>query len=181
MAVRRGSKDKPVRIAAHSEQVAPPTTVQEVSSLAVGEEANVDDFGLLAVTMSWLLTEFNEVKPLRDAGLGLGDWAVLATLAHSGGMTKKLSRNLGIPVSRVANIVDSLAQDGLASVEPSPEGSKGRSVIRITDVGRTKLEAVNAELTLALDAVLKSPALRGALKQVTLLGRLLRAATLERA
>lgn len=181
MAVRRGSKDKPVRIAAHSEQAAPPAAVQEISPSAAGEEATVDDFGLLAVTMSWLLTEFNEVKPLRDAGLGLGDWAVLAMLVHSGGMTKKLSQNLGIPVTRVASIVDSLARDGLASVEPSPEGSKGKSVIKITDAGRAKLEAVNAELTLALDAVLKSPALRGALKQVTLLGRLLPAATVETA
>lgn len=179
MAASNESKDRVVRPAINGEGEAVAASGDRGVALPFDQKINVDDFGRLAVTMSWLLTEFSQVKPLRDAGLGLGDWAVLAILARSDSVAKKLSRNLGIPVQRVASIVDSLTQDGFTSTEPLAGGGKIRRVIKITDAGRIKLEAVNAELTVALGMALKSRSLRGALKQVTVLSRLLRAASLQ--
>lgn len=180
MAVRKGSKDKLAPLATDNGDEAVANPEEGIATVPPGEEISVSDFGLLAVTMSRLLTEFSEVKPLRDAGLGLGDWAVLAMLAQSDGMTKKLSRGLGIPLQRVTNIVALLEQDELVSVGPAVSGGKAKRLIKISEAGRAKLESVNAELTVALDLVLKSPALRGALKQMSVLERLLGAATFEK-
>lgn len=181
MAVRKGSKDKVDRLTGNDDDIAVATPAEGIATTAPGREVNVSEFGLLAVAMSRLLTEFSQVKAFRDAGLGLGDWAVLAMLAQNDCVTKKLSRDLGIPVQRVTNIVALLAQDALVSVGPAVGGGKSKRLIKISETGRAKLDAVNTELTVALDSVLKSPALRGAHKQISALGRLLRAATPEKA
>lgn len=181
MAVRRVRKEKLARIVGRGEATVPATPAKEVATFPAGEEASINDFGRLAFAMSRLLTEFSQVKPLRDAGLGLGDWAVLALLAQSDGMAKRLSRSLGIPIQRVASIVASLGQDELVSVEPSAGEGKATTVIKITEAGRTKLEAVNAELATTLGAVLRSRSLNGALKHISALGPLLRAVPPEKA
>ena len=180
MVVRKVSKDKLTRVTTRGEDVAVAASVEEGATSPSSDEINVSDFGLLAVTMSRLLTEFSQVKPLRDAGFGLADWAVLAVLAQGDGMTKKLSRSLGIPVQRVTDIVASLEQEELVAVGPAVSGGKSKRLIKITEAGEAKLEAINSELTVALDLVLKSPALRGALKQMSVLERLLGAATVEK-
>jgi len=136
---------------------------------------SIDDFCRLVVSMSRLLTEFNQLKLLCDAGLGLGDWAVLAMLAHGDLLTKGLSRRLGISVQRVKAIVASLAQDEMITVEqPARPGDKSGRVIKITKAGRSKLEAVNSEMKRVLDAALEARSMSVALAQMSALELALR-------
>lgn len=180
MAVKKDSKVKPA-VAALGEKAPAMTLEAKTAAAATGVEINIDDLGRLVANMSRLLAGFGQLKPLREAGLGLGEWVALGMLARQEGMTNKLmSRNLGVPVQRVAQISYSLVQSGLLSVGQAAEGGKaGKAgkVLKITDAGRAKLEAVNSEMKVALSPVLKARALGGALKQMKPLGRVLRVAT----
>lgn len=190
MAVKKQVREKLATGAAQSEQAAAvpadDKAVTTTAKVTAAEEINVEDFGRLVAGMSRLLVGFGELKPLREAGMGLGEWVALGMVARQEGMTNRLmSRSLGVPVQRVAQITGSLAQSGLILVGTSgeagnPEGGKAGKMVKITDAGKTKLEAINTELKSVLGAVLKARTLGVALRQMKPLGRVLRAATPDR-
>ncbi len=179
MAVRKDSKALSMAGATGDRNVAashPP----EAAAGNASEGVAVDDFARLVLGMSRLLTEFNQLKPFREAELGLGDWAVLTMLAQKDGMGQKpMSRILGLPMQRVAEITAALRQDELVSLVPSVQAGKTRRVIKITEAGRARLEAVNAELAAMLATLVGAQPLRGALKRMTLLGRAIRVAAAQ--
>lgn len=147
-------------------------------------EINVDDFSRVVASMSRLLIGFGRLKPLRESGLGLGEWVALSILGRKEGTTNKvLGRSLGVTGQRATQITSSLLRGGLISIGPSAKGEgkkaeqkKGEQVseIKLTDAGKTKLESINAELKPMLASALKGRALVGATKQMKSLGRIVR-------
>jgi len=151
---------------------------EQGAGAASGEEAvSVEGFADLVVAMSRLLAGFGQLKPLREGGLGLGEWAALSVFAREPGLTSKLmGRKLGVPVKRVSQISASLEKSGFISVQQSTEEGKQSKVIAITDAGRAKLESVNAELQVALQGQLKARSLKSATRSMKPLGRVLKSA-----
>ncbi|MDO8972363.1 MarR family winged helix-turn-helix transcriptional regulator [Reyranella sp.] len=185
MAIKKESKDKPEAVANPGGQNADAAPAEKAAAAAPAEEINVDDFGRLVASMSRLLVGFGQLKPLREAGLGLGEWVALGMLARQEGATIKLmSRNLGVPVQRVSQITGSLTQSGLISVgqttEAESQGAKAGKVIKVTDAGKAKLEAINGELKSVLGGMMKARTLSAALKRMAPLGRGLRAVNTEK-
>lgn len=151
----------------------------ETAGAVSGEEAvevvSVDGFADLIVAMSRLLAGFGQLKALRDGGLGLGEWAALSVFSREAGLTGKLmARKLGVPVKRFSQISASLEKSGFISGQQSTEEGKEGKGIAITDAGRAKLESVNAELQVALQATLKARSLKSATRSMKPLGRVLR-------
>lgn len=102
---------------------------------------------------------------------------MLTMLAQKDGIGQKpMSRILGLPVQRVAEITAALRQDELVSLVSSVQAGKTRRVVKITEAGKAKLEAVNAELAAMLGTLVGAQPLRGAVKRMTSLGRAVRVA-----
>ena len=186
MAEKKENKEKP-ETATSGEQIVDEAPGEKADAAAPAAEINVDDFGRLVASMSRLLVGFGQLKPLREAGLGLGEWVALGMVARQDGATIKLmSRNLGVPLQRVSQITGSLAQSGLISIGQSTEaaesqGGKAGKVIKVTDAGKTKLEAINGELKTLLSAMMKARTLSAAVKRMSSLGRGLRSMGTEKA
>jgi DNA-binding MarR family transcriptional regulator len=153
-----------------------------VSGEEAVEKVSVEGFADLVVAMSRLLAGFGQLKPLRDGGLGLGEWAALSVFAREAGLTGKLTgRKLGVPVKRVSQISASLEKSGFVSVRQRTEEGKESKVIAITDAGRAKLGSVNAELQVALQGALKARSLKNATRSMKPLGRILLSADPDKA
>lgn len=137
-------------------------------------EIRVEEFSLLVANMSRLLSGFGRMGPLRDAGITLGEWVALSTLARSAGGSKNkiLGRALGVPRERIVEIVNSLLRADLVALKSSGKDDK-ISLITVTDAGKAKLEAINASLKPMLTQALKGRSLLGAKKQMKSLGRLI--------
>ena len=194
MAVKKDSKQKPAAAPARSGKVdaaVPPAVVPAAATPATAaggtvaaslKEASFEDFSRVIVGMSRLLVGFGELKPLQDAGLGLGEWVVLGLVArHEGVNNKLMSRSLGIPMQRITQISASLAQNGLVAPRQTVEGGKPGKAIKVTEAGKAKLAAVNAELKTMLGTTLKPHSLGRVLRQLRPLERVLRAARPEKA
>ena len=187
MAVENGSENKPEGgenkpAAGASAQKAGASARKKGAGGSAGGEINVDDFGRLVASMSRLLSSFGQLKPLREARLGLGEWVALGVLARQEGITSKLmSQRLGIPAPRAAQIFVSLAESGLISIGQPSEGATSDRVTKITDAGMIKLEAVNLEMKTVLAAGVKARTLSGALNQMRPLSRIASTSTLKRA
>lgn len=186
MAVENGSENKPEgsenkpAVDASAQKAGAPAR-KKGAGASSGGEINVDDFGRLVASMSRLLSGFGQLKPLREARLGLGEWVALGVVARQEGITSKLmSQRLGIPAPRAAQIFVALAESGLISIGQAPEGATSDNVTKITDAGKIKLEAVNAEMKAVLAAAVKARVLSGALQQMRPLSRIASASTLKR-
>ena len=186
MAVENGSESKPADsenkpVADASAQKAGASAGKKSDRASAGTEINVDEFGRLVASMSRLLSSFGQLKPLRDARLGLGEWVALGIVARREGMTSKLmSERLGIPTQRAAQILVSLAESGLISIGQPSEDAESDNVTKVTDAGRIKLEAVNSEMKAVLTAGVKARTLSGALQQMKPLSRIASASTQKR-
>jgi DNA-binding MarR family transcriptional regulator len=150
---------------------------QAAGAVSDEEAVSAEGFADLVLAMSRLLAGFGQLKPLRDGGLGLGEWAALSAFAREPGLTGKLmGRKLGVPVKRVSQISASLEKSGFISIQQSTEEGKGKEGkgIAITDAGKAKLESVNAALQVALQGALKARSLKSATKSMKPLGRVLK-------
>jgi len=149
----------------------------------VSVEVNVEEFATLVANMSRLLSGFGGLEPLRQAGLSLGEWVALATLARAdeGATNKVLGRNLGVAPQRAGEISSSLLRGGLVSIGPSTGKRDQVSLVKLSAAGKAKLDEVNAGLGPILSQALKGRSLLGAKKQMKSLGRLLRMETPEKA
>lgn len=177
--VVKSNKDRDEAVSASAGARAASTGKADASAPA--KVSTPEDVGDLVAIMSRLLVGFGRLQPLREAELGLGEWIALSMLARDGAATNKLmARKLGVPVKRVGQISNALAEGGLVSVQEQAEGEKTQKTIGITDAGKAKLEAVNSALGAVVGQALDARSLSGAIKRLKVVGRLLRTATSEK-
>jgi len=152
-------------------------TTTEVAAAKPPAEITVEDFSVLVGNLNRLLTGLSGLQPLKDNDLGLADWLVLTTLAKEDGINNKtLARNLGISGQRANQICMSLASDSLIGVDQSEEDKRSNK-ITITEAGKAKVTALNAQLKLLLSSALegKERSMKGAFKNIKNLMKVVRA------
>ena len=152
-------------------------TTTEVAAAKPPAEITVEDFSVLVGNLNRLLTGLSSLKPLKDNDLGLADWLVLTTLAQEDGINNKtLARNLGVSGQRANQICMSLASDSLIGVDQSEEDKRSNK-ITITEAGKAKVTALNAQLKLLLSSALegKERSMKGASKNIKNLMKVVRA------
>ena len=151
-------------------------TTTEVAAVKPLAEITVEDFSVLVGSLSRLFTGLSALQPLKDNDLGLADWLVLTTLAQEDGINNKtLARNLGVSGQRANQICMSLASD-LIGVDQSEEDKRSNK-ITITEAGKAKVTALNAQLKLLLSSALegKERSMKGASKNIKNLMNVVRA------
>ena len=130
-------------------------TSTEVAAAKPPVEITVEDFSAMVGSLSRLFTGLSALQPLKDADLGIADWLVLTMLAQEDGISNKmLARNLGVSGQRANQICTSLASDSLIVVNQSEEDKRSNS-ITITEAGKSKITALNAQLKLLLSNALE--------------------------
>lgn len=96
--------------------------------------------------MNRLLTQLSALPAFEQASLGLQEWLALNALQGDTPLNnKQMVRHLGLAPNRAAQIVDSLRRAGLLSVVEIAGEVRIKS-LQITDLGKTRLAEVNAQL-----------------------------------
>ncbi|MFN4016071.1 MAG: MarR family winged helix-turn-helix transcriptional regulator [Reyranella sp.] len=146
----------------------------DTGSVKPAAEVSVEEFARLVASISRLLSGLGRMEPLREAGISLGEWVALATLARaSEGVTNKaLGRVLGVRGQRTGEISSSLLRAGLVTIGQAGQNDKVH-LVKISDAGKAKLESIDASMKPMLSQALNGRTLLGAKKQMKSLGRLL--------
>lgn len=92
------------------------------------------------------------VAPL---GLTSARWQVLGAVAQApdGLPTADIARNMGLARQSVQRVVDELAREGVLAFAPNPRHKRAK-LVRLTDKGRTLLQATDALWTPVAQAIL---------------------------
>ena len=102
-------------------------------------------------------------RPLLDAhGLSMWDYVVLSRLAHHPpGTQLALAQAINYDKTRLIALLDRLEADGLVVRERDPADRRAR-IVRLTDAGRTRHAAAQADIRTMEDALLErlSPSAR---------------------
>src|SRR5215207_9430199 len=152
-------------------------TSTEVAAAKPPVEITVEDFSVLVGSLSRLLTGLSALQPLKDADLGIAGWLVLTMLAQEDGINNKtIARNMGITGQRANQLCMSLASDSLIVVNQSEEDKRSNS-ITITEAGKSKITALNAQLKLLLSNALegKEHSVKGVSRNIKNLMKVVRA------
>jgi DNA-binding MarR family transcriptional regulator len=119
------------------------------ASMDVGEETggeNVSDLFQLMILMTRLSSRLSVLPQFKKAGLGLAEWSALMILRQYDGISNKdLAKRLGVSGQRANQIRSSLHNANLVAVSQSPDDNR-KNVIRLTDLGRSRLSIVDQEL-----------------------------------
>jgi MarR family transcriptional regulator for hemolysin len=145
--------------------------VSEVGNGKPPAEIDVENFSSLVANMSRLLTGLARLKPFSDADMGVADWVGLTNLAREDGVSNKaFGRSLGVSGQRANQICTSLSSAGMITVTQSAVDNRANE-IKITEAGRAKVTALNAQLKLLLAEALKGKerSVAGAHKHVKLI------------
>ena len=122
--------------------LARPTSTDE----KVASESVVKDFALMISTMSRLLTRFASIELFWESEIGLPEWIALSIASDLNDVSNKdLARRLGVTSQRANQLTSSLVKAEMLSVSQSTEDSR-KKVITVTEDGKAKLKAINAEL-----------------------------------
>jgi DNA-binding MarR family transcriptional regulator len=116
------------------------------------QEAKVGDLVKLLANMNRLIVLVGQLPALKDAKLGIADWLIFSSLSEDKPLVPvKLAKQLGISPQRVDQTFESLAEAGLLVIDMDD----GRKRATLTADGKSKIEAVNAEIAPLLAAALK--------------------------
>lgn len=142
-------------------------------------EVNIDDFSTLVASMSRLLSGLGRLAVFSQGGISMAEWVALTMLARKDGVNNRLlARALGVTGQRANQICGALVRDGYVAITQSAADNRANE-IRITDVGKAKLEDVKTQLKSMLSTSLpgkRGRALTGAANHVKNLSRALNAA-----
>lgn len=145
-------------------------------------EIDVADFSSLIAGMSRLLIGTASIAPFKEANLGLAEWVALSVLAEKDGVSnKQLARTLGVTGQRANQVGASLKDAGLIAIQQSGEDSR-KNEIKITEVGRSRYNAINEQLKPLLAASLKGreKSLSSASRQIKVLMRIVQVVNPDR-
>lgn len=97
-------------------------------------------------TMSRLLTRFGSIALFSESEMGLPEWIALSIASDLNDVSNKdLARRLGVTSQRANQLTNSLVKAEMVSIRQSTEDSR-RKVITVTEAGKAKWKAINAEL-----------------------------------
>jgi DNA-binding MarR family transcriptional regulator len=121
------------------------------------------------------------MTPLKNASLSLAEWAALALLSERDGISNKhLARMLGVTGQRASQIGAALIKAGRVTAAQSTEDSR-KKVIRVSEVGKSDLVAVNSQIHSLLSKALENNehALISANKSLRVFSRIVQVDTSE--
>jgi DNA-binding MarR family transcriptional regulator len=116
------------------------------------QEAKIVDLIKLLANMNRLIVLVGQLPALKDAKLGIADWLIFSSLSEDKPLaTTQLAKQLGISQQRVVQTFESLEQAGLLVIDVED----GRKRATLTADGKSKIEAVSAEIVPLLATALK--------------------------
>lgn len=140
----------------------------------VEEGASLLELAQLLALMSRLITRVSALPQLKEAQLGLAEWIALSLLQEKDGISnKELAKRTGVSGQRANQVISSLESANFLTVSQSTEDSR-RNVIRLTELGRSRLALVNGKLRpLIAEVNVKRPRLLvGTMRSVLLITRI---------
>jgi DNA-binding MarR family transcriptional regulator len=109
-------------------------------------EPKIEDIAGVVADMNRFLSRLAGLPPFTEAKLALAEWLVLIAVSQTNGMpVKQLSKMFGIVQLRVNQLVDRLKSGDLVAVTRSEENPR-LEIISLTDMGKERLNTVNASL-----------------------------------
>jgi DNA-binding MarR family transcriptional regulator len=115
-------------------------------------EVKIGDLVKLLANMNRLIVLVSQLPALKDAKLGIADWLIFSSLTEDTPLlTAQLAKQLGISQQRVVQTFESLEQAGLLVIDEED----GRRRAALTADGKSRIDAVNAEILPLLVVALK--------------------------
>lgn len=134
-----------------------------------------EQFAELIFSMNRLMSRLSGAAMFREAGIGISEWSALNLLARGDASNGALARDLGLTKQRINQIVEDLKKEGYVIVGQNVRDGRA-NVISLTVTGRTRLEALNNQLTpLLVSGLSGSPrSLEAAVRNLRRVSRLMR-------